>query len=85
MFPPLSPFHSLTPLAKRPSDLNQNGTQEKMPLSGTVFRTLSHGVIQSEASIQWFLKLTLETRRSTPCEITWKTVQENSIFSCVPF
>ena len=27
-------------LSKRPSDLKQNGTQEKTPLSGTVFHTL---------------------------------------------
>ena len=31
-------------LAKRPSDLKQNGTQVKAPFSGTVFHTLSHGV-----------------------------------------
>ena len=40
---------------------------------------------QSEASIQWFLKLTLATKRSTPCERVWKTVPENGVFSCVPF
>ena len=37
------------------------------------------------ASIQWFLKLTLATKRSTPCERVWKTVQENGVFSCVQF
>ena len=34
----------ITHLAKLPSDLKQNGTQEKTLFSGTVFRTLSHGV-----------------------------------------
>ena len=29
-------------LPKQPSDLKQSGTQEKMPFSGTVFKTLSH-------------------------------------------
>ena len=33
-------------LAKRPSDLKQNGTQEKIPFSGTVFHTLSHNVLR---------------------------------------
>ena len=40
---------------------------------------------QSEASNQWFLKLPLATKRSTPCEKVWKTVPENGVFSCVPF
>ena len=40
---------------------------------------------QSEAPIQWFLKLTLATKRITPCERAWKTVPENGVFSCVPF
>ena len=35
---------SSTHLSKCPSDLKQNGTQEKTPFSGTVFHTLSHGV-----------------------------------------
>ena len=73
-------------LSKHPSDLKQNGTQEKTQFSSTVFHALSHGVIcfvasvsstfwlvkfldsQSETSIQWFLKLTLATKWSTPCE-----------------
>ena len=38
-------------LAKRPSDLKQNGTQEKTPFSGTVFHTLSHGVLRFVASV----------------------------------
>ena len=40
---------------------------------------------QSEASIQWLLKLTLATKRSTPCERVWETVPWNGVFSCVPF
>ena len=93
-------------LSKHPSDLKQNGTQEKTPFSSTVFHALSHGVIRFVASvssknhlmtgwnsltanqgayIQWFLKLTLATKRSTPCERVWKTVPENGVFSCVPF
>ena len=93
-------------LSKRPSDLRQNGTQEKTPFSSTVFHALSHGVIRfvasvssknhlltgwnsltanQGASIQWFLKLTLATKRSTPCERVWKTVPENGVFSCVQF
>ena len=93
-------------LSKHPSDLKQNGTQEKTPFSSTVFHALSHGVIRfvasvssknhlltgwnsltanQGASIQWFLKLTLATKRSTPCERVWKTVPENGVFSCVPF
>ena len=39
-------------LAKRPSDVKQNGTQEKTPFSSTVFNTtLSHGVIRFVASV----------------------------------
>ena len=34
----------LSHLSKRPSDLKQNGTQEKTPFYGTVFHTLSPGV-----------------------------------------
>ena len=33
-------------LSKLPSDLKQNGTQEKTPFSGTVFNTLSHGMVR---------------------------------------
>ena len=40
---------------------------------------------QSEASIQWFLKLPLATKWNTSCERVWKTVPENGVFSCVPF
>ena len=38
-------------LSKRPSDMKQNGTQEKTPFSSTVFNALSHGVILFVASI----------------------------------
>ena len=38
-------------LAKRTSDLKQNGTQEKTPFYGTVFRTLSHDVIHFVVSV----------------------------------
>ena len=38
-------------LAKRPSGLNQNGTQEKTPFLGTIFHTLSHGVLRFVASV----------------------------------
>ena len=65
--------------AKRLRDLKQNGTQKKTPFSGTVFNTLSHGVVallrvvaqkttlsffdsQSDAFIQWFVKLPLATK-----------------------
>ena len=37
-------------LAKLPSDVKQNGTQEKTPFSGTVFHTLSHDVVHFVAS-----------------------------------
>ena len=37
-------------LAKRLSDLKQNGTQKKTPSSGTVFNYLSHGVVRFVAS-----------------------------------
>ena len=40
---------------------------------------------QSEASIQWFLKLTLATKRNTPCERVWKTLSENGVFSTILF
>ena len=40
-------------LAKRPSDLKQNGTQEKTPFSGTVFHTLSHGVLRFVESVSF--------------------------------
>ena len=38
-------------LSKRPSDMKQNGTQEKTPFSSTVFNALSHGVIRFDASV----------------------------------
>ena len=38
-------------LSKHPSDLKQNGTQEKTPFSSTVFHALSHGVIRFVASV----------------------------------
>ena len=40
-------------LAKRPCDLEQNGTQEKTPFSGTVLQTLSHGVLRFVASVSF--------------------------------
>ena len=40
-----------THLSKHPSDLKQNGTQEKTPFSSTVFHALSHGVIRFVASV----------------------------------
>ena len=40
-------------LAKRPSDLKQNGTQEKTPFSGRVFYALSHGVLSFVASVSF--------------------------------
>ena len=42
---------SLTHPPKRPSDLKQNGTQEKTPFSGIVFNTLSHGIVCFLASV----------------------------------
>ena len=38
-------------LAKRLSDLKQNGTQEKTPFSDTVLHTLLHGVVRFVASV----------------------------------
>ena len=49
-------FQSVTHLAKRSSNLKQNGTQEKTPFSGTFFQTLSCGVINLVASVK---KMTL--------------------------
>ena len=43
----------LTHLSERPSNLKQNGTQEKTPFSGTVFHTLSHGVLRFVASVSF--------------------------------
>ena len=40
-------------LAKRLSDLKQNGTQEKIPFFGTVFHTLSLGVLRFVASVSF--------------------------------
>ena len=40
-------------LSKHPSDLKQNGTQEKLPFSGTVFHALSHGVLRFVASVSF--------------------------------
>ena len=50
-FLPFLPATHSSHLSKRPSDLKQNGTQEKTPFSGTVFNTLSHGVIRFVASV----------------------------------
>ena len=44
---------TLSHLAKRLSDLKQNGTQAKTPFSGTVFHTLSHGVLRFVASVSF--------------------------------
>ena len=49
----LVPQESAPHLSKRPSDLKQNGTQEKTPFSGTVFHTLSHGVLRFVASVSF--------------------------------
>ena len=38
-------------LSKRPSDLKQNGTQEKTLFSGMLFHTLSNGVIRFVAIV----------------------------------
>ena len=40
-------------LSKRPSDVKQNGTQEKTQFSGTVFHTLSYGVFRFVASVSF--------------------------------
>ena len=45
--------HCKTHFAKRPSDLKRNGTQEKTPFSGTVFHTLSHGVLHLVAGVSF--------------------------------
>ena len=37
--------------SKHPRDLKQNGTQKETPFSGTVFNTLSHGVVRFVASV----------------------------------
>ena len=50
MFMRLPLYVVKTHLAKWPSDVKQNGTQEKEPLSGTVFNTLSHDVLRFVAS-----------------------------------
>ena len=39
-------------LAKHPSALKQNCTQEKTPFSGTVLHTLSHGVLRFVVSVE---------------------------------
>ena len=47
-------LHDVWPhLAKRPSDLKQNGTEEKTSFPSTVFNTLSQGVIRFVASISF--------------------------------
>ena len=40
-------------LSKHPSDLKPNGRQEKTPFSGTVFQTLSQGVLRFVASVSF--------------------------------
>ena len=40
-------------IAKRLSDLKQNGTHKKTPFSGTVFQSLSHGVLRFVASVSF--------------------------------
>ena len=44
-------MEGISHLSKRLSDLKHNGTQEKAPFSGTVFNTLSPGVISYVASV----------------------------------
>ena len=46
-------FYVQSHLSKHPSDLKQNGTQEKTPFSSTVFHALSHGVIRFVASVSF--------------------------------
>ena len=43
--------HCIPHLSKRPSDLKQNGTQEKTPFPSPFFNILSHGVVRFVASI----------------------------------
>ena len=40
-------------LAKRLSDLKQNGTHKKTPFTGTVFHTCSHDVLRFVASVSF--------------------------------
>ena len=48
----ITSIHQLAPhLSKHLSDLKHNGTQEKAPFSGTVFNTLSPGVIGFVVSV----------------------------------
>ena len=47
-------------LAKRLSDLKQNGTQEKTPFSDTVFHDLSHGVLDSFSPQELFMHVPLK-------------------------
>ena len=42
-------------------------------------------LVEILAFIQWYLKLTIATKRITPYERVWKTVPENGVISCVPF
>ena len=44
-------YRRVTHLAKRSSNLKQNGTQEKTPFSGTVFHT--HGVLHFVVSVSF--------------------------------
>ena len=42
-------------------------------------------ISQWEASIWWFQKLTVGTKRTTPQERSWKTRRETGVFCWVPF
>ena len=46
-------FQSVTHLAKRSSNLKQNGTQEMTPFSGTVFHALLLGVLSFVVSVSF--------------------------------
>ena len=41
-------------LSKGPSDLEQNGTQEKTPFSGPVFHGLSRGVVRFVPTVSFW-------------------------------
>ena len=89
-----------THLAKHPSNLKQNGTQEMTPFSGTVFHTLSYGVIRFVAIVSFkyhWIKARISTSqrvvfRANTCNQTDHTMgkgiencAKNGVFSCVIF
>ena len=49
----MQPLKTAPHFAKCLSDLKQKGTQEKTPVPGTVFHTLSHGVLSFVASVSF--------------------------------